>query len=219
MKIWVRSNALDGVGWPIHDQDDPSRVRAVEIADNPLAHDFAWSLPVGVSRVIFRSGSLADDSAERHPANWLPPGRQALDAWLQKAHSQVADGTQLLLQPHARHVLSDVPSTRRFFEDHADSAVGLALNPTDLLEANMLERLEEHVERIFMGLGDLCSLLLMRDLDWAGEAISVVPLGQGRLPRNHVRRLIDAWIRPETPVVLHDELLAGQRAWLGAEGG
>ncbi|MCP3979468.1 MAG: hypothetical protein GY716_09090 [bacterium] len=130
------------------------------VTSNPLTP--GWRPPdFDGTHLVLWSGTLADDLFEPHPPNWLGPGREALDALIERVLDELPAGRHLLLRPHCRHVLSDVPSCRRFLADHEAAPIGLALAPHDLLEDGMLPAAEDHLRRIFEGLGAASRVLFV----------------------------------------------------------
>ncbi len=200
----------------------PDQVAAAWVDGNPLAPGWMAITEVPAPRLLCWSGTLAPEPFELHPANWLRPGRAALDALVQSAAPALESrGLALCLRPHARHVLSDAQGCLRFLTDHAGLPVQVALSPADMLTADMLPELPEHLHRIFTGLGPRAALLLLQDVQLsAGDdaPLQAVPLGQGLLPRDLVLDLLGRHVPPETPVVLSPTGLADQLAWLGRTG-
>lgn len=196
----------------------PDRVAAAWVEGNPLRGDWlAWA-EVPASRLMCWSGSLAEDPFGVHPANWLRPGRAALDAFVTTATPVMeARGLSLCLRPHTRHVLGDAQGCLRFLADHAGLPVQVAMSPADMLAGDMLGDLPEHLLRMFASLGPRAALLLLEDIRPAaeGDLPERVPLGQGVLPRELVLDLLRAHVPPETPVVVRPQSLAEQLAWLG----
>lgn len=172
--------------------------RFVIDARDPLAHD--WAPDLSADPVAW-SGSLSDDLFEPHPHNWLPPGRAALDALCARVRPalEAADRT-LVFRPHARHILSEVPSCRAFLQDHAREPFGIALSPADMLEPSMLDRVEEHLERFVAGLGGLCTCILRADVAVAGDDCVLRPAGEGILPLSLLDDLL-AQHAPGMPVL------------------
>ncbi len=165
---------------------------------------------VGESRrVVAWSGTLAEGLFDDDPRTWGPAGHAAFNSM----HASVAPmllelDARLLLRPHARHVLNDVASTRTALRSLDGQPFGLALAPTSLLTATMLDRIEEHLERIFEGLGKEAHLLIIDDLVAmpTSEDESVLPrpvaLGDGLLPRPLVLELMARHLKPGVPIVL-----------------
>jgi len=66
--------------------------------------------------------------------------------------SRSADADPLVLRPHARHTLNDVPGCCRLIHELDASArlgVGLLIEPAAFLTGAMLDDADEHLERIF----------------------------------------------------------------------
>lgn len=194
-------------------------VLATRLMDNPLRP--GWRLPpqwAGDTLVLW-SGTLADRGLfDASPRTWMAPGRETLDALCAALAPRLRDaGVTVCFHPHARHVLSDVPSSARFLDEHADGPFGLALAPTSLLEPGMLGAVEDHLERIFAALGPRCRLLHLHDVEVVPDdnACTPVPLGRGRLPREPVRRLLRGHVAEGTPIVLLEREVEAQVEWLG----
>ena len=200
---------------------EPNRVAAAWMEGNPLAPGWLACAEVPAPRLFCWSGSLADEPFASHPANWMRPGRAALDALVNAASPALeAQGRSLCLRPHLRQVLSDAQGCLRFLTDHAGLPVQVALCPADMIAAQMLRDLPDHLERLFASLGPRAALVLLEDIGPAGEddPPNPVPLGKGALPRDLVRELIARHVPAETPIVLRPAELADQLAWLGAQG-
>jgi hypothetical protein len=195
--------------------DDPHDVIA-RIADgNPLAD--GWTPPDGETDdavpLVAWSGTLADDLYASDPRTWMAAGRAALDRWWSEIG---AAGRPVHLRPHCRHVLSDVPSCRRFIHDHAEAPPTLALAPADLLEPVMLDAVEDHLGRILELLVPCAAVVLLHDVEPTadGDRLVPVPLGAGRLACDDVRDLLKRHVPAELPVVLRADGIDGQMAWL-----
>jgi hypothetical protein len=203
--------------------DDPAAVVASVHDGNPLGDEGPAPADLArapADRVLLWSGTLADDPfGASHPPNWMGPGRAALDRFCAAAAPGLsAAGRTLCFHPHARHVLNDVPSCLTFLREHAGEPLEIALAPASLIEPSMLDVLEDHLERIFDHLGPRCRVVVLEDVaagDRADDACRRVPLGHGRLPRDHVRRLLDAFVPDDADLVLRADDLEQQRAWLG----
>jgi hypothetical protein len=195
----------------------PDRVAAAWIEGNPLQAGWLASLEAPAPRLLCWSGSLADEAFATHPANWMRPGRAALDALVHEAAPALeSQARTLCLRPHHRHVLSDAQGCLRFLTDHAGLPVQVALSPADMITPDMLRDLPEHLERLFTSLGPRAALVLLQDLGPTtdDDLLTPVPLGQGVLPAKLVRDLIRRHVPAETPLVLQPQDLAAQTAWL-----
>lgn len=197
----------------------PDQIAAAWVEGNPLAPGWIAAADGPGPRLMCWSGSLAEDLQAQHPANWMRPGRAALDALLtQAAPALEAQGRSICLRPHLRHVLSDAQGCLRFLADHAGLPVQIALCPADMIAADMLRDLPEHLERLFASLGPRAAVVLLEDIGPMSddEAPRPCPLGQGALPRDLVRRLLTEHVPAGTPVIVGHRDLDAQLAWLDA---
>ncbi len=197
---------------------------AVTCAGNVLRDDWAWPEVMGdCKRILSFSGSLADSMWDSHPPNWLTPGQTALRRYCDDLEPRLRErGMVLCFQPHCRHVLSDPASCVKFLDDMQGRPFEVALTPTAFLEQNMFDDIEDHLTRAFELLGARCSLVFLWDIadppSWStSNGVTYEPLGRGRLPRDPVHHLLDKHMAPATPLVLCDEDLASQLAWLGID--
>ena len=216
------SPAIDGAGpgmRRIRDRD--GRTVATVLGGNPL--DEAWTPPPSEEvegDLVVWSGSLAPDLLAVHPHTWMQPGRDRLAERVEWLLPRVPEGRRLLLRAHARQVLSDPPSVRAFLRERTGLPVGLLLEPAAVFEASMLGRdVEDHVDRVLSGLGDLAAMLLLGDVaagdpvDGDGDDAAVVPRlvapGRGRLPADALARAIKRWVAPAVPRVVRAEHAGG----------
>lgn len=143
----------------------------------------AWSGSLGE----LEGDSLFDDN----PRTWGPKG------WLALEHAStrlLGLGLKLILRPHHRHVISDIPSCKRLLEcDWAAGGVRLAYDPLAMCTEAMLAspKLNDHLHRMFEASGTFA----------AGGLAAVV------LPSNHAERpllaeLLDAHVSPDIPCLL-----------------
>lgn len=201
--------------------DDRTRTVATVLDDNPLAPE--WDATAAIAGVtpdrplIVWSGSCGAGPFDPHPHNWGATGAEALGRVCAAMAPGLGERRALVcFRPHARHVLSDAPSCRRFLHDHdhGNGPFGLALAPALLLEPSMLPAIEDHLTRIFETLARETRFLFLTDLVVVGEDCRAAPLGAGVMPRAHVLGLVAQYLAPDVPIVLMDEDLAAQRAWL-----
>ena len=192
----------------------------VVIEANPLTADpgvaFLDGHPgiSGGGRRIFWSGTLADDLNEPHPYNWMEPGRAALAERLTSVDDAVRKS--ILLRPHARHVLSDMPSVRRWLDERDDDGIdapGIALEPAALFEPGMIADAEDHLIRILEVLGPRVDLLIVSDADDTAPAVRRAP-GDGALPGGIFGKLVAEHVPSSVPrvTIQHDPEAAA--AWL-----
>jgi len=126
------------------------------------------------------------------PLTWIREGWEQLDVLL-------ADCSfRCLLRPHARHLASDVPSTRLLLEKTVPLGIGLGLGPASMLVSSMLEDASDHLVRLLEGLGPDCQMVILEDLDERG---SPRPIGEGVLPGQLLGRLIADHVPEAVPVV------------------
>lgn len=93
------------------------------------------------SRLICRTGCLDGPAF----LTWGPQGWQGLlEACERSAHA----GLNLLLVPHAHDVLSDVQRCLKLLTDWADKGIGVLVDPAALLTESMLDRAEDHLDRL-----------------------------------------------------------------------
>jgi hypothetical protein len=203
----------------IHGVDDSSDVFAVVSGANPLHEDWPRSAHhARGSRLVTWSGTLADDLFARHPGNWTGSGFDALSRRCAAiAASLRRQGFDWHIRPHARHVLSDVPSCIRFRAQHGGDLPGLALDPAALLEPTMLNGLDEHLTRVFEALGPQAAMVIVSDceIDASSGAMRATAPGQGELPADLLHQLIDRCVPETTPIVLEGGEAAFVRRWLG----
>lgn len=134
-----------------------------------------------------------------------------------------AQGVKLLLRPHARHVLSDVPSCLTFLRSALGERVRLVLDPIGMLTASMAARAEEHLERIMSALarhpGVAAILLASGELVGHGDEQRVErrALHRTEIAIIDSRRLIAMvaeHARPETDLIIIDDGVKEQQEML-----
>ena len=160
--------------------------------------DPGWTPPEGDDGIVLTwSGTLGDDLFATHPHNWLGPGRAALDARCAEVAPRLS-GRELVLLPHARHVLSDAPGTRTFAQENP-YGVGVALAPAHLFEPSMIADAEDHLVRIVETLGPICRLVWLEDVVVEGEDCRAVHPGEGALPLDVLDALVKEHVPETTP--------------------
>lgn len=211
--------ACDGV---ILKQGEPDSVLASTVRSNPLTGGWLADLTAPGGRIVGWSGTLAPELFDAHPMTWLPPGRQAFDAFCDEISEQLEKSDKrLCFHPHCRHVLCDPTSCLAFGKQREGEPFEIALAPADLFEPVMLDDIEDHLTRAFEMLGSECSMVMLSDVevseeDSGEESCRAVPLGQGMMPRDHVRKLVAECLPPDVPIVLMPRDMSAQLAWLGA---
>jgi len=107
---------------------------------------------------------------------WGPAGRAAFD---ERIGSLARSGARVLIRPHARHVISDIPSVATLAKRFEGGSVGVLLEPAALFTSEMLRDTDEHIERI-AALVSVCAGVLLSDIERAGEELRLIA-GAGEL--------------------------------------
>ncbi len=194
----------------------PDRVLGVVWPGNALAT--GCQLPDGCAGrfLAAHSGTLGAGHYDAEPRNWLGPGRAALDAVLDRWRPVLRSrDCQLILMPHARHVLNDVQSSLLFLGDHSGAGeVKLALNPGYLLEISMLEDAADHLERMFAGLGPVCAMIFLEGMrpDRERDRVVSCPLDRSLAPLDELCRLIEVHVPADTPIVVGRATVGDKRS-------
>lgn len=107
---------------------------------------------------------------------WGPAGRAAFD----KRIDALAGRTdRVLIRPHARHVVSDIPSVATLARRFEGGSVGVLLEPAALFTPEMLPDADEHLERI-AALVPVSAGVLLSDIERAGDELRLTA-GEGEL--------------------------------------
>ena len=203
--------------------DDPSNVAFSFVGDNSLGAGWLIDNELPSDRVACWSGTLAEgpDLFAPHPHNWMNPGREALDAFLDEMIPQIERADRrLTLIPHARHVLSDVQGSINLVRERTDTPVDVALAPTHLLTPSMIDVVEDHFSRAFETLAGPAPFLILQDFvvdPDDSERLRTVPLGEGLLDRSMTCDLLNIHWDATRPLVLGPGSLPDQLKWLGLE--
>lgn len=201
--------------------DDPSDVSFCFVGDNPLGAGWLIDNELPSDQIACWSGTLAEgpDLFAPHPHNWMNPGRESLDAFLDEMIPQLQKADRrLTLIPHARHVLSDVQGSINLVRERPETPVGVALAPTLLLTPSMIDVVEDHYTRAFETLAGPAPFLLLQDFvvdEDDPERLRKVPLGEGLLDRGMTCDLLKAHWDDTRPLVLGPGSLPDQLKWLG----
>jgi len=164
---------------------------------NPLAiqpGEAAAGLP-DAPVVIAWSGGLGEDLFSRDPRTWLPPGRAALERWLDAALPEMERrGGRLLIRPHARHVVSDAHAAVSLLDARAGAPLGLALDPAALLEASMLGDLDDHLVRTLALAGPRAEVIVLGSVRHPADPddespLAAAPLGEGLIDASRLGAL------------------------------
>jgi hypothetical protein len=156
-------------------------------------------------RIIAWSGSMADALFARSPLTWMPTGRAAFESACARLRDAAArSGATILLRPHARHALSDAPSSRRWADTWRSQHMGLLFDPASLFEPAMLPDAADHLPRLFEALGPACDAILLASAQADPDADAptrLVPLGEGALDPAQLAALAAQWAPEHTPVI------------------
>lgn len=156
----------------------------------------------GDTPLVVHSGSLAEIEGggvfDSHPGTWGPRGWGAL----QDACERVARGSSRVfaVRPHARHVVSDMPSIRRFGAVVAEGHPGrfrLLLDPLGMLDVSHLDRrtAEEHLRRVAAEIPSLDTPgfplhgLVVSNIRRRGDRLDAVPIDEGEIDPGLIRSL------------------------------
>jgi len=130
---------------------------ALAVADessNPLRSPLDVAGAAACGRLVAWSGTLAEGLFDADPRTWMAPGHDAFAAFCDAIVDPLrAHGVRLCFRPHARHVLSDVPSSVSFLRERAAAPFEVALAPATMLTPSMLDMLDDHLRRMFETLG------------------------------------------------------------------
>ena len=201
------------------------RIEGNPIGQSPAALDVALrgairTAPTSRSadRLLTWSGSLGEQLFAPDPRTWMAAGWRAFEALCDQLGPTLGTlGWTLSFQPHARHVLSDAKGCREFLARRSGQPFEVALAPATMLELSMLPRLEDHLVRMFEALGPVAALVVLEDVQMDADEDGLprrTALGGGRLPRDLVLSLLREHVPERTPVMLRQERLPEQLAWL-----
>lgn len=155
-------------------------------------------------RVILWSGTLADNPFERDPGTWGPAGLEALRACVDRLTPWAVEaGVELLLRPHARHVLCDVQRTLKLLHEWRERPVGLALDAASMLEASMLKEADDHFRRAYETLGAHARAVFVSNVTPTPEdeeaPIRLAPLDEGVASGERILSLLEACVAGHVP--------------------
>lgn len=133
------------------------------------------------------SGSVAELDGggvfEADPRTWGPKGWEALEGAVGGR-----DGGRVVLRPHARHVVSDVPGCRKVLGAEWGRGVSLLVDPMSMMTPAMLKsrEAEDHLLRVLEMVGELdpgrvAGVVVAGGVVDEACGVRVVPLGAGVL--------------------------------------
>jgi len=205
------------------DTTDPSRVLFSFVDGNPLGPGWLVDLDLPGERIACWSGTLDLESVANgdlfspHPHNWMNPGSEALDRFLDEMIPELErHERRLCLIPHARHVLSDVQGSINLLRARGSAPIEVALSPVSLLTPSMLDTLEEHLERSFETLAEQAPFLYLHDaaIDRHRDLLTPTAMGSGVIDANVMREAIRRHWPADKPVVIPAGDLAARSEWL-----
>lgn len=178
MQLQWRADSRPGLTAAIADEEASGALFAVVMRDDVLRLS-ADAVTAGASlapNLIARSGTLADDPAERDPRTWGPAGLAALRESLARLREPfIHSGARLLIRPHARHVLCDPQRCVSLLNEWEKSGdpFGIALDPGAMLEESMLANAADHLRRACEAIGARAAILIVApSLGISAEAIA-----------------------------------------------
>lgn len=167
-------------------------------------------------RVIVWSGWLGESVFERDPGTWGPRGLESLRACVERlAESARSGGYQVLLRPHARHVLCDVQRTLKLLHEWREWPIGLALDAASMLEASIAGQAEDHFRRAYETLGAHCGAVIVANVVPPADEeapMQLVSLENGVVRGERILELVAANVPSEVPRVAVFEDDAGRIA-------
>lgn len=162
------------------------------------------------------SGGLAEGLFEEDPGAWTGRGREALIAALDGLVGALGD-RRLLLRPHHRHVISDVPACRWFAERWRGGPLGLALDAASMVAPEMGDRAEQALERAFDAVGPLCEAVALCNVRWdEGGAARPCGVFDGALDGGSLVSLALEHTPAGAAICLHEGDEAGRDAVIAA---
>jgi hypothetical protein len=185
MRLSLRSDRIE---------DDHHNLWALVSHKNPLIDGFC---PTSAHRVVSWTGwfgETADPSTGLFPRDfrtWTP------GAWQRLQHHLTTTSAELLLRPHARHIVSDAQACVLLVRD-LPSNIRLLLDPISMLEPAMLNDAQDHIARI-LDLAESAAGIIIAGAELVAD--SVRPSRDGpALPRDTVESWIDR-LAPSLPRV------------------
>jgi len=174
--------------------------------------------------IIAWSGRADDtdpDPFAADPRSWMPGG-SAMPEFLARLDALVPilrrTRVRVLIRPHARHIVSDVPRAVAMLHHHSKSTTphfGLALEPSALLEPSMVPAAIDHARRALESLGHRASIVILTNI--AGPAspdawFTLSRLESGLIPGAELVNLAEHLVPHDCPIAV----LPGDDAALAA---
>lgn len=173
----------------------------VALRHNPL-HEQPPDVPAvrASPRLISWSGTPAERLFDSDPRAW---GREAMNRFRDACRTLGSHGRHLLIRPHARHIISDVPRCLHLLSERGAEPLGIILDPASLLDAPMIPDLPDHQTRFFEALGPVAEAVWLTGISTDQDGMPLpAPLGEGILPADHILSLWKRCCRSDSPVIL-----------------
>lgn len=137
---------------------------------------------------------------ERVPGQWLGSSQ---DAWT-RVESVLDRAGGAVLRPHARHLVSDGPTCLNWLRGRPDRK--LLLDPVAMLEPEMLEAGDDHIERVLEMVGPLAWGVVVCDVQVREEPARSAwcvpaPAGKGRLDMQRFVENVRTYVGDEAMLV------------------
>ncbi len=123
------------------------------------------------STLIAWSGRVDDsdpDPFAPDPHSWLPSAMPAFLARIESLEPSLRDRrVRLLIRPHARHIISDVPRSVALLNHQSRSTephIGIALEPAAMLEPSMLPTALDHIRRALESLANRAAVVILTNV-------------------------------------------------------
>lgn len=156
------------------------------------------------------SGSYAEVEGgavfDEDPRTWGAKGWDAL-------RTRVESGERgVVIRPHARHVVSDVPGCRRLLETSwaTERGVRLCYDPASMLVPGMMGRIEDHLLRMY----EAIELFPVERL----AMVVVAGVGDDGEGAKLAARLAAAWVPASVPIAILDGSSGELAGWLSDAG-
>ncbi len=121
-------------------------------------------LRLGAPRLVIWSGTAGDSIETPDPRNQEPESWARFLAHVRTLLEPCTDaGAQLLVEPHAAHVLGTVEACERFCAEIATDRVALVLDPPNLVAPESFEKRDAVVDDVLKKLGRRTGLVHFRD--------------------------------------------------------
>lgn len=144
---------------------------------------------------------------------WGAKGWDALERGVVELGGEGTSESGLLVRPHARHVVSDLPGCKRMLESSwaAERGVGLCYDPASMCAPGMAARAEDHLRRMYEGIEQMrvegLGMVVVAGVDGMGAVCGVDRCGELGMK---VLELAAAWVPELAAVVVHDERVGEQ---------